>query len=398
MGAGGSSIDPDEFATLKKQVASLNSSVSSLNTLKTQVDSLASAAAKQISYSDLALSITNNDTNKNALATAIASNPNKLGDALASSIGTNNTVIQSLQDKLGTNTTFQKAMADTLSSDPYKIKFAGPKGADGNIGDAGALKSNLFDQARTMWCAEGELCKVPAGKKGIDWGYGASKIVDDGQLRIISDDNIFLRVGDKSQKGVHVTQAGVGGVVIGDEEQGNFTGLNIKRRDGRYTHFDWKDDQRNYIRGDTVFDGNKTINGSTRSNGNIILNDNGLSARGFIGPFRLKLYDKNTCMDSGQFDGNGDMGCGDNNPYQQFYYSPVTGQLRNVQNGKCLDVGNNKWYWENCSNHQNQQFWRKEHLLQWKNGDCVDLGNGNHHAGCDGNNNNQKIAWEYIGQ
>ena len=167
MGASGSGIDPADFETLKRKVNSLDTSVSSLNTLKTQVDSLASAAAKQISYSDLALSITNNDTNKNALATAIASNPNKLGDALAASIGTNNTVIQSLQDRLGSNNNFQTAIADTLSSDKYKIKFQGPKGADGNIGDAGALKSNLFDQGRTMWCADGDVCYVPDNKNWI---------------------------------------------------------------------------------------------------------------------------------------------------------------------------------------------------------------------------------------
>ena len=172
MGAGGSSIDPAEFETLKRKMTSIESSVNSLNSLKTQVDSLASAAAKQISYSDLALAITNNDNNKNALATAIANNPNKLGEALASSIGTNTTVIQSLQDRLGTNTTFQTAMADTLSSDKYKVKFQGPRGADGNIGDAGALKSNLFDQGRTLWCADGELCKIPKDKKGIDIGGG----------------------------------------------------------------------------------------------------------------------------------------------------------------------------------------------------------------------------------
>ena len=173
MGAGGSGIDPADFETLKRKVTSLDTSVSSLNTLKTQVDSLASAAAKQISYSDLALSITNNDTNKNALATAIASNPNKLGDALANSIGTNTTIIQSLQDKLGTNTNFQTSIADTLSSDKYKVKFQGPKGADGNIGDAGSLKSNVCDSGRTMWCADGQVWAVPTGKNGIDLSNAA---------------------------------------------------------------------------------------------------------------------------------------------------------------------------------------------------------------------------------
>ncbi|NBP04218.1 MAG: hypothetical protein EBU90_29840, partial [Proteobacteria bacterium] len=152
---------------LKNKVTSIDTSVSSLNALKSQVSDLSKATASSIKYDDLALAITNNDTNKNALATAIASNPNKLGDALATSIGSNTTVIQSLQDKLGTNTTFQTAMADTLSSDKYKIKFQGPKGADGNIGDAGALKSNLFDQGRTMWCADGDVCYVPDNKNWV---------------------------------------------------------------------------------------------------------------------------------------------------------------------------------------------------------------------------------------
>ena len=202
MGAGGSGIDPDDYASLKASVNSLKSSVNSLNTLKSQVDSLATAAAKGINYSDLALAITNNDTNKNALATAIASNPNKLGEALAGSIGTNTTVIQSLQDKLGVNTIFQTAMADTLSTDKYKIKFQGPKGADGNIGDASALKSNLFDQGRTLWCADGNLCKIPAGDKGIDWGYGGTKMYDDGQLKIESDDNIYVRTNNEDR--IHI--------------------------------------------------------------------------------------------------------------------------------------------------------------------------------------------------
>ncbi|MEY3401673.1 MAG: hypothetical protein RLZZ86_1288 [Cyanobacteriota bacterium] len=35
----------------------------------------------------------------------------------------------------------------------------------------------------------------------------------------------------------------------------DWTGANFRRRDGRWTHFDWKDDQRNYIRGNTVHDG-----------------------------------------------------------------------------------------------------------------------------------------------
>jgi hypothetical protein len=65
----------------------------------------------------------------------------------------------------------------------------GPQGQQGDV-------TKDFMKANSMWCADGELCKIPSGKKGIDWGYGASKIIDDAQLRIISDDNIFLQIGD----------------------------------------------------------------------------------------------------------------------------------------------------------------------------------------------------------
>jgi hypothetical protein len=41
---------------------------------------------------------------------------------------------------------------------------------------------------------------------------------------------------------------------VGDMPR-DWTGANFKRRDGRWTHFDWKDDQRNYIRGNTLHDG-----------------------------------------------------------------------------------------------------------------------------------------------
>ncbi|NBP03144.1 MAG: hypothetical protein EBU90_24170, partial [Proteobacteria bacterium] len=218
---------------LKNKVTSIDTSVSSLNALKSQVSDLSKATASEIKYNDLALAITNNDTNKNALATAIASNPNKLGEALASSIGTNTTVIQSLQDKLGTNTTFQTAMADTLSSDKYKVKFQGPKGADGNIGDGGALKSNLFDQGRTMWCADGDLCKIPQGKKGIDWGYGASKIYDDGQLRINSDDNIHFNINNNEK--MHINNDRVRIPVL-ETDRINIGGWNI-RQDGDHLVF-----------------------------------------------------------------------------------------------------------------------------------------------------------------
>ena len=45
-------------------------------------------------------------------------------------------------------------------------------------------------------------------------------------------------------------------------------GLRLPRRDGRTTHFDWEDNK-NYIRGDTIIDGNVTVNGTVTINGSL---------------------------------------------------------------------------------------------------------------------------------
>jgi hypothetical protein len=70
----------------------------------------------------------------------------------------------------------------------------GDKGDRGDQGAAGIPGQVSYDDMKTksMWCADGELCKIPAGKKGIDWGYGASKIYDDAQLHIATDDFLYL--------------------------------------------------------------------------------------------------------------------------------------------------------------------------------------------------------------
>jgi len=47
-----------------------------------------------------------------------------------------------------------------------------------------------------------------------------------------------------------------GNLVTGGEKHDDWTGVNLKRRDGRWSHFDWKDDQKNYIRGETIVDDN----------------------------------------------------------------------------------------------------------------------------------------------
>jgi hypothetical protein len=129
-----------------------------------------------------------------------------------------------------------------------------------------------------------------------------------------------------------------------------------------------------------------------------------LRTPGYIGPYQMRFYDNsnsggNACLDIGQNGGLGLYPCaGTNvNNYQRYFYNPITGNLFNVQNGQCLDVGNDTWYWNGCNNHQNQRFDKLDHNLQWRNGDCVDIGNPKHHSGCDTNNNNQKFVFDYLG-
>lgn len=54
-------------------------------------------------------------------------------------------------------------------------------------------------RGKSMWCADGGICKLPKGSKGIDWGYGGSKIFEDNQLYVESDDNIIFRTGGKDR-------------------------------------------------------------------------------------------------------------------------------------------------------------------------------------------------------
>lgn len=96
----------------------------------------------------------------------------------------------------------------TINGTPVGQK--GDKGDVGNLSDPVSVKNTL--SPNTLWCVDGELCKIPGqvNKRGIDWGYGASKILDDGHLRIQSDDNIILQTTNKS-----ISMDSAGDLVLG---------------------------------------------------------------------------------------------------------------------------------------------------------------------------------------
>jgi hypothetical protein len=127
-----------------------------------------------------------------------------------------------------------------------------------------------------------------------------------------------------------------------------------------------------------------------------------LTTPGWFGLYQIQMYKQpnaNTCLDVSQFSatGKGAAVCDVNNKNQQFYYNPMTGQLKNATSGKCLEFSNNAFHFNNtCSDSENQQLFKFEHLLKWKNGDCVDVGNNLRHSSCDSNNGNQTMKWNYI--
>jgi hypothetical protein len=151
------------------------------------------------------------------------------------------------------------------------------------------------------------------------------------------------------------------------------------------THFNYDGTNVNYIRGDTVLDAG------------------GLQTRqgyGF-GPYIVRFYNKdggNRCLDAGQMgnDNMGTMNCAPGNAWQQFYFNPVTGYLKNAATGKCLDTFDGTWRFNDCNGHQNQRFWRWENQIRSRNGNCLDIGNKNQNAGCDGNNANQLMKFDEI--
>jgi hypothetical protein len=170
MGAS-SSVDEAQFKSLQNTVNSQASKINALSGLEKQISDVNKAAASGIEYSKLAEAINKETNYRQNLAVAIAQNPNDLGKNLADEIGKSNSIIENLNSKLAASTTLQDKVADTLSSnDKYKERIRGPKGADGSIGDQAALKSNLFDTGYTMWCADGEFCKIPDKKKGGEIG------------------------------------------------------------------------------------------------------------------------------------------------------------------------------------------------------------------------------------
>ncbi len=118
---------------------------------------------------------------------------------------------------------------------------------------------------------------------------------------------------------------------------------------------------------------------------------------GFMGPYNIKVYSAVTntssgkCADHGQNAGFGQWDCGGNNPYQQFWYNPATGQVKNANNlcltaydisGSNLETGS-AWDWQTCTVNPNQTFLKVYRgFMSNHTGSCLTTTTGSHSRDC----------------
>lgn len=99
------------------------------------------------------------------------------------------------------------------------------------------------------------------GKNVVNFGSDQDKEVNAGKIGYGTFDNLASlnivgagKNGEKRNVRIWDNVMATNAVAVGDMPR-DWRGANFQRADGKWTHFDWKDDARNYIRGDTVHDG-----------------------------------------------------------------------------------------------------------------------------------------------
>jgi hypothetical protein len=177
------------------------------------------------------------------------------------------------------NMTFTKTDQSKLG--PYMVRGpTGPTGPTGIAGPTGPMgvagPTGPIGATGPNWCGNSQFCEVPVGKSitvpgvgAVQFGVGFDREVSagtiaygrfdggvDGSLNIVgagkTGQNRVVKVWDNIVAGNAIS--------VGDTPR-DWRGANFKRRDGQWTNFDWKDDGKNYIRGDTVMDGSVTVAG-----------------------------------------------------------------------------------------------------------------------------------------
>lgn len=100
---------------------------------------------------------------KDQLAQSIAVNSTTLPDNVAEYIVTNDTRASILAGKLVTQQ--QNILVDRIKEKMIIENIEALRGPPGDLGNPQTVELNL--RPRTMWCATGDYCEVPTGKKGL---------------------------------------------------------------------------------------------------------------------------------------------------------------------------------------------------------------------------------------
>ena len=175
----------------------------------------------------------------------------KGGEKVALTWDRNNNV-----DVKGNLTVGGKPLRDLIPAPPLPPGW-GPTGGAG-----GSFDGNIKGQGVINFGSDQEK-QADAGKIG----YGTFDGGKDGTLNIVGAGKNGQPRQVQVWESLRATQA----LGVGDMPR-DWTGANFKRRDGRWTNFDWKDDTKNYIRGDTQIDNNVNIDGNFTLKGQPLLN------------------------------------------------------------------------------------------------------------------------------
>jgi hypothetical protein len=163
------------------------------------------------------------------LGTNIVANATTLSENVAKALTDDTVRRNTLVDAVHVKPVFQDAIADKLSSNAtYRARI---KGDPGDAANPESLRLALTD--KTLWCADGDFCKLPANKT-----FSQPSSI------FITDEN---RTDWKNFK----------------------RGLHIKNTDGRWTHIE---DGNAFFRSNLQVDGNTLLNGNDV---NGIMNPNG---------------------------------------------------------------------------------------------------------------------------
>ena len=167
MGASGNAASKSDLTSLKNTVSSLQKKVTALET--TTVDDKAiQGIVKNIDYLKLKDNIRMDD-----LSTEILKNPGAIADSVAQSFTKDTGKMETISKGLADNEKFAKTLADTLTdtSGKYRSGLRGEKGETGELSTSkDAVKAALYDKKYTMWCADGGVCKMPAGVPTLEVG------------------------------------------------------------------------------------------------------------------------------------------------------------------------------------------------------------------------------------